>query len=459
VLTGTVLALAAVAQDSTSAPPREPGAAEKSSAQQLGQQSDTPEKKDQAENPAVPSAQEVNPDPPHPPVAPASPIFRLAGSGLLQGSGSPIRLGPLYLSSAEIFGAYNKFSPSNGAADISQTGYFARANITLDEIYRSSRFAVQWEPRLFSVEGNTRGDVDNGSATMETTWNVSNRSSLKLSDNFNYFASRLLYGDFFASSGIVETPSSQQNSFLDASGHAVNNNAAVTYSYQLSPLTQIFLTPAFNYFHTTTSTSLLNSSREYRGDATLTRTISLKTNVGLHYSASSVEFKNTTNSVIYHSFGGTFAHLFSPSLSMTGSVGAATYMVFGNSRNWTVAGGASLTKNLKNKSLSLGFTRGLYLVDYITTSFTDRLDSYFSQSLTGRLTVELGGGLQKESRTNGYFGRYAQSSIGFRLFPMVGAYVRYTYSHQRGDQLFLTTGDRNLVVFGLRWQAPPRPSR
>jgi hypothetical protein len=408
---------------------------------------------DERSNPPASATDNFNPDPPHPPMALSSPLFRLGGGGFLQANQSPLRLGPIYLSSAEVLGAYNAFSSSDNTKNTTQTGILMRSDIVLDKLYKNVRFTTQWEPRLSILDGISRGDIDNVFSSLDTKFDLTNRLSLRLLDHFSYFASRLLYGDYFFSAGIVEVPVNQQNSFLDTPGHALSNTAMAALDYQVSPLTRVYFSPSFNYFHTTTSSSLLNSSSEYDGAFGLEHTLSDNTRIGLQYVLTSVEFKQVGRAV-YNTLSGTYAHLFSPTFSFTGSAGVSTYAVSNDPRSWTFAGSATLTKAFRASSVSIAYVRGLYLADYTTTDFTDRVDGQYNQSLGRRLTVGLGAGLQKEWRADGFRGRYAQASLSFRLSPLLSAYTRYTYAYQTGDQTFLSTGTRNLVVFGLRFQAP-----
>jgi hypothetical protein len=416
------------------------------------------DKEGEQSNPPPAATDNVNPEPPHPPMALSSPLFRLGGGGLLQGNQSPLRLGPIYVSSAEVFGAYNAFSPSDGAADIIQTGTLMRSDIVLDERYKKINFTTQWEPRLSILDGTSRGDIDNVYSSVDAKFDLTNRLQLRLTDHFSYFASRLLYGDYFFTAGGVEIPASQQNSFLDTPGNALSNTAIGTLSYQISPVTTVYFAPSFSSFHTTTSTSLLNSSREYSGTFGLDHSVSARTSFGLHYDLTSVAFKHA-GSAVYNTLTGTYAHLFSPSFSLTASAGVTTYVVFNDPRSWTFAASATLNKTFHKSSVSIAYVRGLYLADYTTTNFTDRVDGLYNRPFGQRLTVRLGAGLQKESRADGFQGRYAQAGLSFRLAPMISAFTRYTYSYQTGDQKFLITGSRNLAVFGLRFQAPTPTQR
>jgi len=402
---------------------------------------------------------DANPELPHPPATLASPLFRLTG-GLLQPTQSPFRLGPIYLSSAEVLGVYNAFSPLNNPANnasyiYARTGTLMRANIVLDEIFKTVRLTTQWEPRLSIFDGTAYPNLDNGVASLDANFHLTERLKLNLSDLFSYFATSLLYGDYFLTTGMVEIPASQLNSFLDAPGHSLSNIASANLTYQLTPLTKLSFLSSFNYFHTNTETLLLNSSYEQQYSLRLNHSLSEKTAIGLGYSLSLVRFQTNPNNVAYQYVTGNYSHLFSPNLSVIGSAGFSTYQIPNNSRSWTFTGSATLTKTFGASSLSINYLRDLYLFDYITTDFTDRVDGQYRRRLGQRLSLQLGAGFQKEERPDGYQGNYAQTGLSFRLSPMLDAYARYTYSHQTGDQQFLVTGTTNLVVFGLSFQAAP----
>jgi len=437
-------------------PPDDPNAAHPTNAGNNNQ--NPPEKKDdQAGQPAT-QGDDSNPEPPHPPIVPASPLFRLGGGGLLTTNQSPLRLGPLYVSSAEVFGGMDRLTPSDSTLPtLSQTGTVFRSDIVLDETYKQSRFTAQWEPHLSIFDGVTRGDAENISVLGQTTFQFNERLGLTVSDNFSDIASRLLYGDFFFSSGVAEAPVSQQNSFLDAPGHAISEQALAILNYRLSPLTTISLEPSYNYFHTNTTSSLLNSTQEYSGELSLNHTSSPRTTVGVGYKASEVLFTGGSENVLYQTISGTYIHLLSPSFSFSGSGGLSTFTSPGTTRSWTFAGSATVVKSFRKGHFSLGYNRGLDLADYTTSAFTDRVDAQAGADLNQRFNVVIGGGLQRESTTNGFQGRYADGELNLRLAPTLTLYGRYTFSYQSGNEKFLTTGTRNLCLVGLRWDAGIRP--
>lgn len=437
-------------------PPDDPNAAHPASSTN-NSQDPADKKEDQAGQPAA-QVNDNNPEPPHPPIAPASPLFRLGGGGLLTSNQSPLRLGPLFVSSAEVFGGLDRLTPSDSALPTqSQTGTVFRSDIVLDEAYKKSRITAQWEPHLSIFDGVSRGDAENITVQAQTTFQFSERLGLTLSNNFSDIASRLLFGDFFFASGVVETPASQQNSFLDAPGHAMIEHAVAVLTYRLSPLTTINIEPSYSYFHTNTTSALLNSSQEYSGEVSLSHTTSPRTTVGIAYKASDVAFSVGSESALYQTGSGTYVHLFTPTFSFNGSAGLSTYTISSASRAWAFAGSATLVKSFRKSHFSLGYNRGLYLADYTTNVYTDRVDARAYMQVNPRFDVTVGSGFQRESRTDGFQGRYADGEVNFRLAPTLTLYGRYTYSYQSGDQQFLTTGTRNLFVAGLRWDAGIRP--
>jgi hypothetical protein len=328
-----------------------------------------------------------------------------------------------------------------------------QASIVLDEFFKNVRFTTQWEPRLSIFYGTVYSDLDNGVASLDANFKLTDRLNLSLSDRFSYFASRLFWGYYFLTSPNVEIAAIQQNSYLYAPGHSISNTASADLSYQVSPLTKLSFSSSFNYFHTNTQSSLLDSSTGETGTFGLTHSMSEKTAIGLSYSLGVVHFQNT-DPTLYQYISGSYSHLFSPSFSFTGSAGASTYRVPHDPRYWTFTGSAILMRTFRDSSVSIGYFRDLYLADYITSSFTDRVDGQYSRHLGERLTLILGAGLQKESQVNGFRGNYVQTSLNFSLSRMLSTYARYTYSHQTGDLGGLVPGTTNLVVFGLRFQAP-----
>jgi len=442
-------ALAARAQDPVPPPVDQPS-------DNSQQPADDQTKKENAPGNTESTQEEPPAESPHAPVMPASALFRLGGGGMLSNDQSPVRLGPLSLVSADVLGAYNRFSSADGTTVFAQTGSLMRADVVLAEQLKNLTFMAQWEPRLTIFDGHAIGDVDNGSVDFSTHYDFTRRLTLSLNDRFSYFASRLLYGDFFLSSGEVQNPVTQQNSFLDTPGHSLNNNLFATLNYQISPLTQVSVSPSFYYSRPSTeSTDLFsNRSQVYSGQVTLTHTVSPRTNFGFSYGISAVKMRDSDSTPLYHSLTANYGRLLSRTLSFTGSAGVSTTAVPNVARIYSFTGNASLTKTLEKTSLAINYSRGLYLDDYLTTAFTDRVDGEVTHVLGQRYSVGGGVGYQRESRTDGFEGTYASGFMTVRILPMISAYGRYTYTNQKGDIQLLETGTRNLVVFGLRFQAP-----
>jgi hypothetical protein len=416
------------------------------------------EKKDAQPDSSSSTSENGNPEPPHAPVAPASPLFRLGGGGLLGAEQSPLRLGPLYVGTIDAFGAYDRFTPSTGVTpDQSQSGAVVLSDIIFDVSKRKSRVTVQWEPQVSILQGVTRGDVQNVSASLQTTLQLSERLGVTLSDNFSNLSSRLLYGDIFFTSGTVQIPAAQQNNFLDAPGHSLSEVARANFGYRLSQLTTFNVVPSFSYYHTNSNSTQLDSSASYASEFSLNHVLTPRTTIGLGYTISAVKIKTIPDFTLYQTVTGTYVHLFTPSLSFTGSAGLSTYVGGGAPRTWTFSGSASLQKSFKTSYVSVAFIRGLSLADYTTYAYTDRLDAQAGVQVNQRLNMRVGGGFQREARDNGFQGRYAEAVASFRLAQTLTLYGRYTYTFQTGDQQYLITGSRNLYVLGLRWDAGVHP--
>lgn len=438
--------------------PGDPNAAQSTESSSSSQNSQ--EKKDAQAEQSSPRPDTSNPEPPHVPMAPASPLFRLGGGGLLHNDQSPLRLGPIYVSAIDTFGAYDRFTPSSSSTpEQSQSGAVFLSDIVFDASTKRSRVTAQWEPHLSVLDGVARGDAGNVTVAMQTTVQFSERFGLTLSNSFSDIASRLLYGNFFFTSGVVEMPAAQQNSFLDAPGHAINDVARAKFDYKLSQLTTFTFMPSFSYFHTNTDSALLNDSRQYSGEFSLRHIVTPRTTIGLGYSVSAVKFETTPDATLYHTGTGTYIHLFTPSLSFSGAAGLSTFVLPGAPRTWTFSGSATLLKSYRASYLSIAYNRGLYLADYTTNGYTNRVDGQLGVQVNSRINFRIGGGFQKESRDNGFEGRYTEAVANFRLAETLTLYGRYTYTYQSGDQTFLITGSRNLYVMGIRWDAGVRPKQ
>src|SRR5262249_27190396 len=106
---------------------------------------------------------------------------------LPSGRVSPVQLGPLYLQSVSFFDSENGIQVSGQPGTNWQNFGQFRTDIVFDHAFRTTRIAVQYEPRLTILNGNASTDTSNLVANWTTKLYSSPRLGISIADNFEYY--------------------------------------------------------------------------------------------------------------------------------------------------------------------------------------------------------------------------------------------------------------------------------
>jgi hypothetical protein len=405
------------------------------------------------------------------PVAVADPmaIRELRGAGLLRStSEQPYHFGPISVRDIEFNQIFDQLVSGNRAgsiADQNMQSSVLRTDVSVEKRFRRSRFALQYQPRLWIVDGKVQNDYSNQNASFDTQFMLAPRWQLGLSDQFSYVGSQSLIGENYlnfdsATGGIT------QNQFLEGTLDYLSNTAAVSLTHQFSAATSIVISPSYSYEDSTTSstTSTTNSfsNRMIQFQTRVSHSIRAGTQIGAFYGLQLLQTVQTSSGVgtVYHNVGVNVQHQFTPRLTLKADIGAAS-AGFATGQYWTGMGTISLAKQLRRSALVATYSRGLQFGGYATNnSFGDRVDALFHLPITRRFSTDYSGDYFRGASINGrkIDAKYATAGISYSLARHLSATFSYVNKWQKGDGSDMFDGTRRLFLMGLRWDASPTQS-
>ena len=418
------------------------------------------------------SAQDPNSIPPQVSVADAvipgsteSSIHPMNGAGPLPtGRVSPLQLGPIYLQSADYLQVGEAINATGQVGTVWRSISMFRTNIVFDHQFRTSRFAVQYQPRLSVVDGRTQTDTSNLSAGWNSQFQLTPVLTMALNDNFTYFAQQGQF-DGLNLMGDLTTGSLVESHFLDGNGHFLNNRTELAFKYLLGPRSRLDVTPFFEYYSASQS-QVVNQSESPGVRVTYGYLLSPTKVIALEYEARDTYFSKLLPTTFYQTFSVNYSQQLTSSLhfSVTGGVTTAssrqlnTTQVSSRSTQATATGSASLIKLFHDSSLTFQYYRGQSTGLHITNGFADRYDLSYSRQLSRRMRMDLGSGYYREflSATN-TSGVYASGGLGYSLTNTWSLQGLYAFKYQQNGGLLYATGTLHYLSFGVRWEPGRRP--
>jgi hypothetical protein len=396
----------------------------------------------------------------------------LNSASALSGDNGPLQWGWLSVRSIsfqEYFDSITLESTGMPSASESLDASQLSAAIVLSHAFGAShttQLAVQYTPSLLISEGNVYPNTLNQTAGIDTTFQLSPRLGLQISDRFTY------YGDQRDFSGLslnvdYSLGTLATNSFLNGPGKVIYNSASAGVSYLWSPTTTVSVTPMFGY----ENASGVNDSQEnlsaLSGGAqvVVSHYLSASQTVGASYLGQYVDYTNNTTAggpqsssdgvlqdflLTYgKQIGATWR--FSVGFGLTNNTGADAQTGFGAS--------AGISKSFRRMDFGVSYDRGHQFNGYITSASSDRIDVVNTIRVSRRLTTNssaayfrtVGGG----PSTSGF---YATGQVRFGLTPSLGLTAGYAYTRQIGDGVYVVNGDTRLATIGITW-SPAVPAK
>ena len=420
-------------------------------------QQDTP-----TQSSSIPDHSPVQDGNPALPIAPAqvldtTPVVREVGrADQLGRSTSPLRWGPLYVTSAEGLMSYDNLSGTGSTLSTSGPVGILRTTVVFDEQTEQNRFAIQYSPSVAFASGQVYSNLTSQGVSFDTARSLTPRLSVSFSDYFSLIHTQnLLVDNYFSVDTVGHTV--LQGQFLNNAGRALRDSAQLSIGYMLSPQTRLSVSGSYDYADTTNFNTTAVAG-QYGATINLSRTFSHGDTVGATYGFQLAHISGQGD-VYFHDFGLTYTRMLTANLSV-GGTGFASLVVPSNgsqsSQRWNWAASAQVVQRFSKSSLAIGYTRTQGITQIITTQFYDRVDGGYNMRWTARLNSSAGGGYYRTVSNSfitqqHYTAKYVRASTEFLLTPSLGLTLTFSHQLQTGDATQVLTGTNNLILGGLRW--------
>lgn len=428
-------------QESSSAPPQasseQKEAAGKTQTQQAGESSSREE--------SIPQRVET------------PPIRQIGKASALGPASSPLRWGHIYMGSVDFLQAFDTISSDTPSSlNGTRRSTVIRTDVVYDQLFRRSRLALQYHPRLAIVDGEVLKDFTNQDLGFDTYYLLSRRWTLSIGNFFQYYYAQKSFGELYLSADTV-TGTTIQNKFLDGPTEWLSNTASFGLGYRVGPRTQLSISPSYTYVDQRRN-SVSNRGHLYGGELALNHALTDRTTIGSFYSMQRIRLTASGgHTSVYQSFAFSWSRMMTPSFILRGSAGVLTVTHGPDSRTWTAGGNIGLIKVFGRSSLAFMYSRSQGFPGYLTDSYNDRVDVTYRFALGRRLEAGIGGGYLRDAGSTRVAGKYVSSEVSYLLHRQIYLFASYAHKAQGGDSAQIFTGTRDLVSFGLRWE--PRPPR
>jgi len=388
----------------------------------------------------------------------------LNGASPLPGDNGPLQWGWFSVRSASYLQYFNNVTLDNpGLPPESQgvNGTELSTAIVLNHAFGSSRstqLTVQYAPNLFISEGHVYTDALNQSVGLDTTFQLSPRLSMQISDRFSYFGNQRNFSG--ASLGVdYSLGTVAQNNFLNGPGRVIYETAGATFSYLLSPRTTISFTPTLGYEN---SSGAVNSAQNLTalyggGQVTVSRSITATQTLGVSYMGQYDSYANTSTTVgpqsnsFLQDILVNYGKQIGESWRLRAGLGVTSNSTSGTGTS--LAASAGITKSFRRMDIALNYYRGHQFNGYITAASSDRIDLVNSIRWNSRLmtNTSLAYFRTANNPSPGPSGEYATEQLSFRLTRTLSFTCSIGYTKQTGDGVYLQSGHTRLATVGVTW--------
>ena len=432
------------------------------------------------QNPGEANPQKSDSVTPNPAQAPAIPgeatgassstpqIRAMNGAGPLPaGRVSPIQLGPIDLQSADVFQTVIASSSTVQTGTLWQSRTLFRAILVFDQGFKTSRIAVQYQPRITVIDGTVNADTGNLNAEWSTAFRITPLLKMSFNNSLNFYSQQQQF-DNLSLMADVTTGAFVRSQFLEGNGHFLNDRTQVPVTYQFSPRSRIDATPFFEYYSSSGTTQTVSQSEGYGLSASYGYLLGPNNEIGFQYQVEDTHFSEFLPNTIYQTFSASYSQQLSLTMRFSVSGGMTTAQSrqstgsssSSDSTHRTASGSATLIKAFRDATLAFSFYRGQSMGLQITNGFADRYDAAYERHLSARTTLDVGAGYYREfqSATN-TSGIYSSMGLGYRFTEKWSLAAQYGYKNQKNGGANFATGDLHFLSFGVRWEPGRRPER
>jgi len=372
---------------------------------------------------------------------------------------SSVQLGPVYLQSADFYQALEVVNASTLPDTLYESVSIFRADLVFDHAWRTSRVAVQYEPRLTITNGLVQTSTSNLNAQWGTLFALTPRLSLGLKDGFGYYGQQAQFDGLNLEADLT-TGTLVQAHFLDGPGHFLNNRAEADVRYLMSPRNRIDITPFFDYYSASgAEAATVTESKSPGAEFGFYRLLSPNRTIGFGYAVQDTIFGNMLPRTLYQTGDVTYAQQVSPTWRYSATVGATRATTAVGPPALTTIANLNVIKVLRDATLAFQYYRGQDTGLQITNGFADRYDTSYTRHLQHRTRLTLGVGYYRQflAATN-TSGLYASAGVGYQIAERWFLESFYTFKDQQNGGANFNTGTLHFASFGIRWEPGLRPA-
>jgi hypothetical protein len=343
------------------------------------------------------------------------------------------------------------------------------ALIALDKKFGRARLSLQYQPELFITNGNVYPNVANQNSSIDTSFQLSERWRLSISDALSYYAPQRvylgpsLYANYF-------TGYTLHNNYTFGPGSSLTNTFGATATYQWSPRTTVGFGSSFGYENASGSeyavaqgsTNPQSVSGWFGGGiANVSHQLTEEVTLGASYSAQEWNYTNSStiagpqySNVLQQQFLFTYHQQFTPTMVLSAAIG----ILASSSNGANLALNFRVTKAFQHSSLAAAYDRGFLFNGVVTAYASNRGDILHTINWTQRFST---------STSVAYFrninatpgtesGFYAAGQAQYRLAGPLSVFGGISYTRQIGDGVYLLSGKLYFYSFGFQFSPPSR---
>jgi len=388
-------------------------------------------------------------------------VRALNSASPLAGENGPLHWGWVSVRSIslqEYFSQVNFQNPSGQAQSGSLNATVLSASIVVDHAFRSSHFSLQYAPSLVISNGQIYPNVLNQSLGLDTTFPLSPRWGLQVTDRFSYVGGQRAFAGLAFNTDYTTGLSDQQN-FLYGPGSVLYNLVSTSFTYLWSPRTTLSFAPSFGYQY---SSGALNpgthvSGFSEGGNLSFSHLLSTTQTVGFTYTG---EYANYTNSslsagpqshALIQDFLVTYSQQFNASLWIHLGLGITSTTGVAGQEGFAM--NAGITKNFQRGALAIFYNRGHQFNGFVTSSASDNVGLTHTINWSPRLFTTTSAAY---IRTPAAFPTtqsawYATEQLNFRLTRRLSLSGSFSHLDQVGDRVYVLSSNRNFAAVGITW--------
>jgi hypothetical protein len=313
-----------------------------------------------------------------------------------------------------------------------------------------NRFAFQYRPQIFGINGDFESDFVGHSASLNGFYTLTPRWTLNIYDKYAYLSNiqqrlQSLTGlSFDAHTGYTAS-----NRFLLSPGNFVTNTTGMSLAYAAGERTTITLTPIANYAYTNQPGSL--TGLQYGGAVGISHQVSESRTVMASYTAQKSEYSQQLTNTWYNTMSIGFSQAFGPTAFLTLS-GQANSTMGGGSTHWTGGAAVSFTKSFGRTAFAASYARSNQFLSTLQNGFGDQVQASLSRQFTQKFQATIAGGLYNALWTpQGAKSHFGSAILSYQLLASLYATASYSLRSQSGDSTVLLIGRQNLASVGLQW--------